>query len=146
MIGKIDLRIIKFAAAGLINTGADWLIYFATSRLLFGPGWEAKVCGVGAGIISAFILNASWVFRHEFIAGMSAHPRTFGSFAGYCLSTFTKMVLAYGFGMFINLGAFLLVMRMGAPELVALVFATFCSLLVNFFFSNKFVFRVSPTN
>ena len=139
---NVDRGLVRFAAAGLINTGVDWMAYYVLSRTAFGAGWEAKTIGIFCGILSAFVLNSVWVFRASFQQNYSAleTPAQKRSFVFY---TFGKMLAAYGFGMGVNLLVFMLAMRTGTPELIALGLATGCSLLVNFFISKKFVFRAT---
>lgn len=58
----MNSRLLKFAAVGLLNTGADVLVFTmltaAGSRVLI-----AQIIGYACGMLNSYLLNRRWTFR-----------------------------------------------------------------------------------
>lgn len=55
-------RLLKFGAVGLLNTGADLLVF----TMLTSAGSSvltAQILGYGCGMLNSYLLNRSWTFR-----------------------------------------------------------------------------------
>ncbi len=140
-IKKLDRPFLRFALAGFVNTGVDWAVYFAASRLI-GQNLEtvAKILGVMCGITSAYMLNSLWVFRDRFLSQFRSRVGFQGKTL-YIVQSYAKLFLTYAFGMAVNVLAFAGMRRLGLWELLCLTVATGLSLCINFLILNRFVYR-----
>lgn len=132
----LNLAFLRFVAAGTVNTGVDWSTFY----LLTGVGGlnqtAAKSISVFLGMTSAYILNALWVFRSDFMARLSVQE---GKRRRIVLvaTTYVQTLLAYALGMALNVGTFAAVRALGLIDLGSLAAATAVSFLFNYLFSRR---------
>ena len=140
-IKKLNRPFVRFALAGFVNTGVDWAVYYAVSRLM-GRELEtvAKAIAVVCGITSAYVLNSLWVFRDRFLSQFRSRVGAQAK-ALYAAQSYIKLFLTYAFGMAANVLTFAGLRRLGLWELLCLAVATGLSLCINFFLLNRFVYR-----
>ncbi|QHT63074.1 GtrA family protein [Paenibacillus lycopersici] len=55
-------RLLKFGAVGLLNTGADFLV-FAMLTAAGSPVLTAQAIAYACGMLNSYLLNRSWTFR-----------------------------------------------------------------------------------
>ncbi|AHM63621.1 GtrA-like protein [Flammeovirgaceae bacterium 311] len=137
-----DSALIKFALAGVVNTLADYSVYYFVAYYIFDADGHNIAKGVGAaiGITSAFILNSLWVFRQNFMSEYGLR-HTRGRKRMYVATSFGKMFLTYSIGMALNIFSFSVLYQSGRfPEIVCLVAATAVSMVFNFVFTKKLVY------
>lgn len=132
-------KIIKFGIAGLINTGIDWAFYFLFSKLLGQSEMNAKLIGAVGGVTSAYVLNALWVFREDYVYQFSKQGSRRQKLK-FIWSRYFKMVAAYSVGLLVNVAAFTLCIKLVFPEFISLIVATLLSFNINFLLSKKYVF------
>lgn len=63
---KVGQQVARFAAAGVVNTLVDYVLFLVLTSLLRLPlhrSWIAKAISGAVAMINSFILNRRWVFR-----------------------------------------------------------------------------------
>jgi len=128
----------KFALVGILNTALDWLIFLIlTSCVHFFSIQEneiwAKTISFSIAVINSFLLNTFWTFRKEYQNGLSSSNASVKTTQSIFL---LKFFLISTVGLLINDGFFLLGRQIDG-RIFALFFATFFSLIWNFF-ANKY--------
>lgn len=118
----------KFAIIGAGNTVVDWGIYFLVHQLGGLPKVASKLVSFAAAATSSYAFNRRWTFR-------STNPNV--------LRELSQFVLVASSGAALNAGIFwLVVVRLGAPDIVGLFCATGLVMFWNFFANKYWTFRV----
>jgi putative flippase GtrA len=127
---KTAKQFIKFCLVGTLNTGVDFGIYLALTRLT--DFWYqnlvwASVVSFSAAVLSSFVLNTFWTFR----AGGQGWQRRVAPF----------FAVAIG-GLVVNAGTVWLLLTLGIFDILAKVVATVFTLAWNFTLQKKWTFRL----
>lgn len=65
------VQFLKFAVVGVINTAADWLVfYLLIYAIIPDERLLAKAVSFAVAVTNSFILNSIWTFRDEFYKGI----------------------------------------------------------------------------
>jgi putative flippase GtrA len=124
--GRVRAELLRFLAAGLLNTGATFLLYLLLLRVL--PYLVAYSIAYGVGILLSYVLTARFVFRQPLSwAGLLKFPAVY--LAQYLLGT---AILAA------------LVDLLGAPKELAFVGVVAITIPVTFLLSRLLLVGRSP--
>lgn len=118
----MDRRFFRFALIGGLAFLVDAFLYTLLGSALHLP-WLQKVVGFGGGVTTTYLLNSAFTFRSRL-----------------SLSRYGLYVLSQLGGMAVNLGAFLMALRL-VTTLPALVLATLAGLVVNFLAARQVLHR-----
>ncbi len=120
-------QFVKFAIIGAGNTVVDWGIYFLMNRLIGVPKLGSKLTSFAVAATSSYVFNRRWTFR-------STNPNV--------VTELLKFIVVAGIGATLNAGIFwLVVLQLGAPDLVGLIAATGLVMFWNFFVNKYWTFR-----
>lgn len=128
-----------FTICGIINTFTDWLVYY-TGRNILGIIPElSKILGTIVGISVAFLLNSLWVFRKEYKILLLRAPCP----QSKTVQLFFHFFFVYLIGMTTNFLVFTITLKSTNQELLALLLATMCSLILNFLLIKRNIFTTT---
>lgn len=119
----------RFLAVGVLNTGLDWAIYFALTRLIpffTAQPTAAKAISYSISVLNSYLLNREWTFKSKTNPWATLTPFLACSLGGLAINA---AVLHFS------------VHSLLLSEMVALVLATGTTILWNFFTSKFLVFR-----
>lgn len=122
-------QFIKFSLVGTLNTGVDFGIYLALTRLTefwYANLVWASVVSFTTAVLSSFVLNTFWTFR----AGGQGWQKRVGPF----------FAVAIG-GLLINAGTVWMLITLGFWDVLAKIVATAFTLAWNFTLQKKWTFR-----
>ncbi len=126
---------IYFCALGVVNTFADWGVYYLTGTCIpvSQPKYELIAKGIGcvAGIGCAFLTSSLLVFRAGFLRSLEDRP-TLKEKLKYIIVTMLMVYTSYSLGMGANMVAFYILRTGGMSRLISLMAATAISMLMNF--------------
>lgn len=120
-------QFIKFSVVGLFNTVVDFSVYYSLSRFLGFNFLIANAFGFFCSVIVSYLLNKKITFVSKSKIGLNE----FVKFLSFNLITLfvVELVLYVGVSLFYY------------NDLVVKLFATAVSVLLNFIFSKKLVFK-----
>jgi putative flippase GtrA len=87
--------LLRFAAAGLLNTAVGLAAVFAAGGVLGVGAFAANAIGLATGFIVGYVVNRRWTFRSEESMAMTA-PRYLLAFAvAYALNAVILAILLH---------------------------------------------------
>jgi putative flippase GtrA len=123
-------QFVKFCLVGTLNTGVDFGIYLALTRLTSFWSWHvvaASAVSFSVAVLSSFVLNTFWTFR---CGGSGWHRRVLPFFA-----------VAIG-GLLVNTLTVWFVVTLGVWDVLAKVVATAFTLAWNFTMQRRWTFKL----
>jgi putative flippase GtrA len=109
-------RAARFGLAGTIGFAVDFAVLAAALASSLGP-YAGRAVSFLAAVAATYFLNARFTFE----AGHRIGARTFLLYLGASMG-----------GLAVNLGAYLLLVWVGAPALAALAVASLCGMALNY--------------
>lgn len=125
-------RIIKFGITGAANTLVDYLVFTILTVWLGFQPYSAQVCSYSAGTLNSYLLNRSWTFKSK---------ERF--FSVQMVKFLAANLLVMGISV---LSLKCLIEWMGLPVLLAKLFNTGVTLVLNFLLSRLWVFKGTMTD
>lgn len=125
-------RIIKFGITGAANTLVDYLVFTILTVWLGFQPYGAQVCSYSAGTLNSYLLNRSWTFKSK---------ERF--FSVQMVKFLAANLLVMGISV---LSLKCLIEWMGLPVLLAKLFNTGVTLVLNFLLSRLWVFKGTMTD
>ena len=121
-------KLFKFCVTGGLNTVVDFLVYSLVAGVLLQNVYLAQTAGYLACVANSYIINRSWTFKKEK--------------AGFFSSQLVKFLIVNAITYGISLAAMHLLVEVWAVHwLLAKVFVTPATILVNFLLSNLWAFK-----
>ncbi|MBN1585407.1 GtrA family protein [Candidatus Uhrbacteria bacterium] len=121
-------QFVRFCAVGFVNTGVDFSVYLALTRLTdFWNGHlvAASAVGFSLAVLSSFFLNTFWTFR----CSGTGWPRRIGRF----------FAVAVG-GLAVSSATVWLVVSLGVWDVIAKVAAVVLAMAWNFNMQRRWTF------
>lgn len=127
--GETMRQLVKWCLVGFVNSALDFTVYYLLTR--FTEFWSvrlvlAAVASFVCGMLSSFVLNSLWTFRHD-LAGWRARLPKF-------------LLVAFG-GMAWNAVILSMLLDIGVHDLVGKVITTVCVTGWNFTMQKHWTFR-----
>ncbi len=122
-------QFVKYCLVGVINTLIDFAIYFSLTRetLIFSNHLSsAKALSFVGATTFSFFANRFFTFNRRHSPSLLEAVRFYST---------------VGSGIFINVGLHYLIIRNGLSDVIALMVATFGTLIWGFLFSKFWVFK-----
>lgn len=120
------IRFLKFGITGVMNTAIDFLV-FTVVLYLGGNPYFSQVLSYSAGMLNSYLLNRSWTFQ-------SKERIWSGQMLRFLVANLSLLVASLGV-------IWLVHGQIGAPELLAKLFATGMTMVVGFLVNRFWVFK-----
>ncbi|KJS34631.1 MAG: hypothetical protein VR74_19455 [Hyphomonas sp. BRH_c22] len=121
--------LIRYVLAGLFNTFVAFVVYYVSVRWLLAPAWLGNLAGIGASILSGFVLSKHFVFNH-------------GHRTSYAIVM--KYVTTYAAQYLVGTSVIYLFMLFGLTAVESYFAAVPCMVAVSFLLQRYWVFTNHP--